>query len=56
MSLSRTIRRRIAREGNRMREFDGRVPCPNCGAKLTRSSMLGKKVKCARCQWEGRLK
>ena len=56
MSISRTMKRRMARDGIRQGILEGRVACPSCGELLKKGRMMSKKVKCTKCAWTGRLR
>lgn len=56
MSNSRTIRREIRRKMIKDAVANKRIGCPKCGAALWRRSIIGKKVLCTKCAWEGRLR
>ena len=55
-SLSRTIRRGMTRHAGRAALATGKLICPKCGKKLKRKGLCLRKVQCAGCGFQGRVK
>lgn len=55
-SLSRTIRRGMARHAGRSALATRKMICPKCGKKLKRKWLSLRKVQCAGCGFQGRVK
>lgn len=55
-SSMRSMARQVRREAARSALAHRQVGCPKCGKPLWRKSVIGKKVVCASCGWEGRIR
>ena len=51
-SMARQMRREAAKDALNLK----RIRCPKCRKPLQHRSLLGKKVLCPGCGWEGRIR
>ena len=55
-SMSKTIKRQMARNDKNDLLLFGRVACPKCGRALHKRTPFGRGVKCHKCGFEGKMK